>query len=68
MKLCVENFFLERTADLENIILARTMQSDGLTDMSAGSSPYEPEHCLPQYHEGMSEECDELENAYFQAY
>ncbi|WP_172743182.1 hypothetical protein [Citrobacter youngae] len=65
IKLCVENFFLERTVDLENIILARTIQSDGLTDISAGSSPYEPERCLPQYHEGMSEECGDLEKRVF---
>ncbi|HFJ0016773.1 TPA: hypothetical protein ACGSYB_005046, partial [Shigella boydii] len=43
---CVSHFYLERTADWENVILAKTLDGYGLTDISAGANPYKPEYCL----------------------
>ncbi|WP_241553186.1 hypothetical protein [Shigella dysenteriae] len=45
---CVSHFYLERTADWENVILAKTLDGYGLTDISAGANPYKPEYCLPE--------------------
>lgn len=62
---CVSHFYLERTADWENVILAKTLDGYGLTDISAGANPYKPEYCLPQYHEAMAEESSGTEQRIF---
>lgn len=63
---CIDNFYLTREADWEQVIVAQAADEPyGLTDLASGTTAYQPEKLLPPYHQDMSDNTFALEQKIF---